>query len=61
MKLFKDKAPVVEKQEEVKKSTQDLVEEIHETFFTEVDRLLKEAKIAKPVDKNVALEDYWLS
>lgn len=32
------------------KSTNEIIEEIHETFYTEVDRLLAEAKILKPLD-----------
>lgn len=32
------------------KSTAQLVEEIHEDFFTEVDKLLAEAKISRPLD-----------
>jgi len=33
-----------------RKSTNEIIDEIHETFFTEVDRLLATAKIEKPVD-----------
>lgn len=33
-----------------KKTTQELVEEIHHTFYTEVDRLLAAAKIITPID-----------
>jgi hypothetical protein len=54
VKLFKnnEKEAIVEKQEvEVKeKTTKELVEEIHETFFTEVDSLLAEAKIMKSTE-----------
>lgn len=32
------------------RSTQDIIDEIHETFYTEVDRLLAEAKILKSTD-----------
>ncbi len=32
------------------KSTKQLIEEIHETFYTEVDRLLAEASIAKSLE-----------
>lgn len=33
-----------------KKTTNELIEEIHESFFTEVDRLLEEAKIELPTE-----------
>lgn len=42
IKLFKNK----EKQQ----STNDIIEKIHESFFTEVDKLLEEAKIANSLD-----------
>jgi hypothetical protein len=32
------------------RSMKEIIEEIHETFYTEVDRLLAEAKILKPVE-----------
>lgn len=32
------------------KTTAEIIEEIHETFYTEVDRLLEEAKIQKPLE-----------
>lgn len=32
------------------KTKNELVDEIHQTFMTEVDRLLKEARISKPID-----------
>lgn len=32
------------------KSTNEIIEEIHETFYSEVDKLLEQAKISKPLD-----------
>lgn len=33
-----------------KKTTEELIQEIHDTFYTEVDRLLEFAKIQKPIE-----------
>ncbi len=55
MNLFKSKTPnvqVVEKADLRGKSTNQIIEEIHDTFFTEVDRLLSTAKIANSLDTN---------
>lgn len=55
IKLFeKSTAVISEKPKEVlhEKSANEIVEEIHQTFFTEVDRLLAEAKISKSLETN---------
>lgn len=44
---------VLEKAFQKPKSGNDLVDEIHETFFTEVDRLLAEAKISISTETNM--------
>ena len=36
-----------------KKSTKELIEEIHETFYTEVDRLLESAKLKESEESNI--------
>jgi hypothetical protein len=46
-----NKVAEVKKTVELKtKTTEELIEEIHENFFTEVDRLLAEAKISRSLD-----------
>ncbi len=48
--LFKTKETAYVKTIEAPIKKQTIVEEIHETFFTEVDKLLEDAKIAKSLD-----------
>lgn len=55
--LFKkstaDNITVVEPKADIKgKTTNEIIEEIHETFYTEVDRLLSSAKISNSLDTN---------
>jgi hypothetical protein len=51
--IFKKSKPVVEPKANLKgKTISEIVEEIHETFYTEVDRLLADAKIANSLDTN---------
>lgn len=49
LKYF-SKNSVVENSTIETKNIKEVIEEIHETFYTEVDRLLAEAKISKSLD-----------
>ena len=40
----------------LKQTNNEIVEEIHDTFFTEVDKLLAEAKIMKSLDSDLSVE-----
>lgn len=49
--IFKSKTPTVEPKAVTKgKTTNEIIEEIHESFYTEVDKLLAEAKITNSLD-----------
>lgn len=54
MRLFKrkqeDSLEIKEKAKPEIKSNKEVIEEIHDTFYTEVDRLLKEAKISNSLE-----------
>lgn len=55
LKLFKkfasNKVVIAEPKADLKgKTTNEVIEEIHETFYTEVDRLLADAKISRSLD-----------
>jgi len=50
MNLFKNTKEKVKTVLEKPKSVQETIEEIHESFYTEVDKLLEEAKISKSTE-----------
>jgi hypothetical protein len=45
-----DKEPIYEKAVTKNKTTNEIIEEIHESFYTEVDKLLASAKISKSLE-----------
>ena len=51
--VYEFHSEVLEEAFQKPKSGNDLVDEIHETFFTEIDRLLAEAKILRSAETNM--------
>ena len=58
MRLFKIKEQTQEQEVvETKRSSAEIVAEIHDTFFTEVDRIFEEARVLNSIEKDESLVD----